>query len=144
MESTITPIIIGIAVFIGIVFLLFLLIRELNLWYFRINERVKLQERTNFLLSQIFIKLGGDYHEIQMKESDQFVGYRQISKEILDTLTEQEKAKLYQASIDGIKRHTLIVMKKSTRDLIVLHDTDWQKIYLENEEGDYIKILERG
>jgi len=35
------------------IFLLWLLIREINCWYFKINERVRLQRRTNELLEKV-------------------------------------------------------------------------------------------
>lgn len=38
-------------------FLLFLVLRQLNTWYWKINERVKLQWKTNILLEKILIQL---------------------------------------------------------------------------------------
>lgn len=53
----ITTIFIGLAV--GLVF--FLVIRELVCWYSKINERISLQKRTNYLLELIFEQLGGKF-----------------------------------------------------------------------------------
>ena len=41
-------------IFLLMLFAIFLLIREVNLWYFRINERVKLLEEIRDLLEEKF------------------------------------------------------------------------------------------
>lgn len=40
---------------LGLAFLIvvFLLLRELNMWYWKINERIKLQKETNALLKEL-------------------------------------------------------------------------------------------
>lgn len=38
--------------------IIYLLIRGLNTWYWKINERIALQLKTNFLLEKILIQLG--------------------------------------------------------------------------------------
>jgi hypothetical protein len=44
---------------VGIIALLFLILRAVVLWYYRVNERVELQQRTNELLDKIYRQLGG-------------------------------------------------------------------------------------
>ena len=44
---------------VGIIALLFLILRAVVLWYYRVNERVELQQRTNELLEKIYRQLGG-------------------------------------------------------------------------------------
>lgn len=62
-------VIIGLLIALVIFFLLFLLLRELNTWYWKINERIVLQKKTNSLLEQISRQLGGlDQEEITIKE----------------------------------------------------------------------------
>ncbi len=51
MEN-IAPVIIGIVVFIG----LFLLLREVVMWYYKINERIALMKEQNSLLKQLLTK----------------------------------------------------------------------------------------
>ena len=48
-DLTIIHVIAGIAIFLTI----FLLLRELVCWYFKINERMKIQKETNNLLKKI-------------------------------------------------------------------------------------------
>lgn len=44
---------------VGIIALLFLILRAVVLWYYRVNERVELQQRNNELLEKIYRQLGG-------------------------------------------------------------------------------------
>jgi len=46
-----------IVLIILLILLLFLVLRQLNCWYWRINERVKLQEQQNELLTQMLDQL---------------------------------------------------------------------------------------
>ena len=65
METLIIPFLI--AIVIGII--IFLVLREVMLWYYKINERIKLQTRTNELLELIYIQLGGTImHKDESKE----------------------------------------------------------------------------
>ena len=41
-----------------IVIFLFYIFRELNNWYWKINERIAIQRKTNFLLEKLLIQLG--------------------------------------------------------------------------------------
>lgn len=50
--------------FILVIILLFFISRELNAWYWKINERIKLQTRTNELLELIAKKLDSEDWEI--------------------------------------------------------------------------------
>lgn len=43
-----------------VVIILFLIIRNIVLWYLKINERIELQERANYLLEKILKQLGGE------------------------------------------------------------------------------------
>jgi len=49
----------AIIITVVIIALLFLILRALVLWYYRVNERVELQQRTNELLEKIYRQLGG-------------------------------------------------------------------------------------
>lgn len=49
---------IGIIVAIAIAVGLFFILRDVNLWYWKINERVILQQKTNLLLEKISIQIG--------------------------------------------------------------------------------------
>jgi len=65
MENLFLGIILALAILIGIFFLL----RELNNWYWKINERISLQYKTNFLLEKISMQLGAtDLDDITIEE----------------------------------------------------------------------------
>jgi hypothetical protein len=54
--------ILGLILFILILFAIWLIIRELVCWYYKINERIVLQKRTNDLLEQLLDKLSAPDH----------------------------------------------------------------------------------
>ncbi len=54
MEASIEAIVIILVVLIG----LFFLLRAVNNWYWKINERIDIQHKTNILLEKILIQLG--------------------------------------------------------------------------------------
>jgi hypothetical protein len=51
--------IIGIIIIVAICFGIFLICREVVLWYFKINKIIEGQIKTNTLLERILIQLGG-------------------------------------------------------------------------------------
>jgi hypothetical protein len=61
-------------VLIIVLVVLFLILREVNLWYWRINERVKLQEKTNSLLQQILDRIEPNQEEIKQGSGTYFSG----------------------------------------------------------------------
>lgn len=52
-----SEIIIPALVVLAILIVVFLILREINMWYWKINERIALQNRTNFLLENILMSL---------------------------------------------------------------------------------------
>lgn len=70
MESDLTLAVIIMAIAIGAIVLLFLVLRKLVLWYYRVNEAVQLQQRNNFLLEKIYTQLGGKPEEIVDKSNE--------------------------------------------------------------------------
>ncbi|MFP4471550.1 MAG: hypothetical protein ACLFPE_12755 [Bacteroidales bacterium] len=68
MENVILVLVITLAVLIVI----FLIFREIVCWYWKINERIKLQYKTNWLLEKISIQLGAanlDEITVEVKET---------------------------------------------------------------------------
>ncbi len=59
----------GLIVVLLILIALFFVLREVNLWYWKINERTILSYKTNFLLEKISMQLGAsDADEITVEE----------------------------------------------------------------------------
>lgn len=68
MENVIV-VIVGLIVALVILIVLFFLFRELNNWYWKINERISIAHKTNFLLEKLSIQLGAsDLDEITIEE----------------------------------------------------------------------------
>jgi len=62
-------VIIGLILALTILIALFFILRELNNWYWKINERISIQHKTNFLLEKISMQLGAkDIDEITIEE----------------------------------------------------------------------------
>lgn len=62
-------VIIGVVVALAILIILFFVFRELNNWYWKINERISVAHKTNFLLEKISMQLGAsDLDEITIEE----------------------------------------------------------------------------
>lgn len=49
-------VIVTILVIVGIILLVFLILREVMCWYWKINERITLQQETNLLLKKLIDK----------------------------------------------------------------------------------------
>lgn len=59
----------GLIITLAILIALFFILRELNNWYWKINERIVIQHKTNMLLEIIAIQLGvTDLDEITIEE----------------------------------------------------------------------------
>ena len=63
MNQYLTPLL----MVLGLIILLFLATRELLLWYWKINESVADQKKTNWLLAQLLYQQGGELTEDQKK-----------------------------------------------------------------------------
>ena len=50
---------------IVVLVVIFLILREVNCWYWKINERIKLQKRNNDLLELLLVKLNTKDNEVQ-------------------------------------------------------------------------------
>ncbi|MCZ2397631.1 MAG: hypothetical protein LC100_13935 [Chitinophagales bacterium] len=62
-------VIIGLVVVLAILIVLFFIFRELNNWYWKINERISIAHKTNFLLEKLSMQLGvSDLDEITIEE----------------------------------------------------------------------------
>lgn len=48
----------GLIITFAILIALFFILREMNNWYWKINERISIQHKTNFLLEKITMQLG--------------------------------------------------------------------------------------
>lgn len=98
--TDLTPILIWLVIAI----VLFIVLREVNTWYWKINERILNQYKTNILLEKIAMRLGAtDTDEIALEEIS--TGKRkkiQIDEWVKLKREYPEKAKQYRTINDAI------------------------------------------
>ena len=49
--------------YVGIMFIVFLVIRNFLLWYWKVNDLVEEQKKTNFLIAKLLLRQGGELSE---------------------------------------------------------------------------------
>lgn len=125
--------------------ILFLIFREIICWYWKINERVKLQKKQNALLENILRVLQGDEpieieteKSIETKEPE-----KPEEKNVLNgvELTEDEDVRIKAFVRHGFKPDERLVMNKKTREIALFDAKEWSK---ENHEEWTILMDEGG
>jgi hypothetical protein len=138
---------------IAILLVLFFVFREINLWYFKINERIELAQKQNMLLEIIAEHLkGGALHQSldykksiidQKGTSNSDVSERDIiDSEAFSTLSEGEKHTVNTYMNHGLSKGNKLVIHKKTRKFNSLDDNDWNKILKNSKEDDWLIISE--
>lgn len=102
-----------------VLIIVFLLIRELNCWYWKINERIKLQKDTNFLLRKILNKLNNDDFSVQLTDEE-----KKLSDQIEKNITHGEK----------------IIVNIISREIKKVSPEQWAFKY--NKDGNWVIIHE--
>lgn len=114
--------------------LLFFLLRELNCWYWKINERIALTQRQNLLLEKILQHFTG---EITLNESIINEESSTIDKgDVYNNLSEPEKIEADKFIKYGLKDGDRLVINKKTRNIDRFSEKEWEEIvknYLQNE-----------
>ena len=59
-----------VTVYLIVTFIIFLLLRSVNCWYWEIDERIKLQKEHNLLLNQIFESLANQVPNSRVKTDE--------------------------------------------------------------------------
>ena len=105
MENLIVSLIIVVVVMLAI----FLIIRKIVLWYFKINKIVNNQRLTNELLRKIYLHQGGDIKSISP------------------------------LSTSDLKRNDIVVVKdKQTGEITRMKNSEWkEKLYYTNAEETF-------
>jgi hypothetical protein len=53
--------------YVAIIFIVFLVIRNFLLWYWKVNDLVEEQKKTNFLIAKLLLRQGGELSEEERK-----------------------------------------------------------------------------
>ena len=59
--------ILSIFIVVGIVAIVFIVLREVLLWYWKINEMVQNQKKTNYLIAKLLYQKGGELTDAEKK-----------------------------------------------------------------------------
>ena len=125
--------------------ILFLIFREIICWYWKINERVKLQKKQNALLENILRVLQGDEPiEIENEKNvETQESAKAEEKNVLNgvELTKDEDVRVKAFVRHGFKPDERLVMNKKTREITRFDAKEWSK---ENHEEWTILMDEGG
>jgi hypothetical protein len=115
-----SQIIIVLFVCVAILIAAFLILRELNCWYWKINERIKLQKEIIFLLKKL----------VPQGESDITSSVKEIQldpkKKIFDSLTDEEKQIIDELRMQGLGIGDKIIMHKTLRNILKVSSKEWK------------------
>ena len=153
MENTLLTIIIVIV----ILMVVFLVLREVNCWYWKINERISLQQEQNSVLKKILEELKNDPKSKQISTSSKNKGDYNMDK-TLDIEEDEEKLgskdedMIYdielttneQKQVDafikyGIKPGERLAINKTTRIIDRFDDKEWNKL----DQNEWIILIEK-
>lgn len=109
--STLTVIIVAVIAFI----IIFLLLRELNCWYWKINERISLMEEQNNLLRKLFL------------------GSASNGEVVLENLTNGTP----ENSVKTYKKNTVTFRHKVTNNIETVDIEYWEKMKKTYGENNY-------
>ncbi|MBP6713624.1 MAG: hypothetical protein KA157_06785 [Aliarcobacter sp.] len=146
MENSLLTILIVVVILIVII----LIIREVNCWYWKINERVELQKRQNTLLESILAELKNESQSSFFQTEDGNNVNTKVNKvskkggsrneemifDIELTTNEQKEVDAYVNF--GIKSGELLVINKNTRKIEKLTNKEWEKL----DQSQWIILIE--
>ena len=129
-----------------VLIVLFLALRELNCWYWKINKRIEIQNRTNDLLEKLYSQLGNNVgHNIDDKSIDaKFANVVGLNLINFETLSSKEKEEIYTLLVfakgnPGDK----VVINKRTRVSKEFNKSKWENIVKSHESEEWLIIVEK-
>ena len=133
-----------------VAFVLFLILRELNCWYWKINQRISLMEEQNLLLKKIFSNLvPSSSNEIDSNPASNNVDTIESNKinlnnlvnDVFDNLSEKEKQKVDEFIKYGIYKGHILAIHRISRDIHRFNPNEWEKLIKEGENVVWEIIL---
>lgn len=147
MNDTTTLILI-IAISLIVLIAVFFILREIFCWYWKINERIELAKRQNFLIELLLKHFTG---EIPVGKSDQShlrgnmeseINIRLIDQEKYSFLSTEEKVEADRFIAYGLKSGEKVVINIADRRIDRLDKNEWNQIQKNKEQGNWIIIAE--
>jgi len=129
-----SEIILVILIFLVIVIVLFFLLRELNCWYWKINERIRLQKEILFYLKKIVSPDNKIENTANVQSNSDF------HDSFLNSLTKDEKTIIDDYRMKGLEIGDKIIMHKTLRNIIKVSAKEWKSY--DNNQGDWVIIIE--
>jgi hypothetical protein len=124
-----------------VLIVLFFLLRELNCWYWKINKRIDLLERQNFLIEKIFNHLTGgttiESPEELKKISDK------VKDNIISKLSDEERREYDKFINFGLQPGEKLVIHKKKRNIDRFTKEEWNGILYKNQENDWQILYEK-
>jgi hypothetical protein len=59
--------VLSLLIVVGIVAIVFIVLREVLLWYWKVNEMVQNQKKTNYLIAKLLYQKGGELTDAEKK-----------------------------------------------------------------------------
>jgi hypothetical protein len=146
---------------IVILVIIFLILRELNCWYWKINERLEQQRRTNFLLEKIYFQNGGKLPDLKGDEKEEKLSTEELDANLegnekeekfsteglndgfYNQLSAGEKAEINELVRFGIKKGIKIAINKTSRKIEKLDEKNWEIIKKVGTSENWIIIIEK-
>jgi hypothetical protein len=136
-------IIIGIVV----VIVLFFIFRELNCWYWKINDRVKLAEEQNMLLEKILQYTIGATQISQTNNPNAIItekdGKAQPENIIYNSLSVNEKNEVAKFMSYGLNKGDKLVINKTSRNIDRFDEKEWGEIIKKYQQNEWLIIFEK-
>jgi len=134
-----------IAIVINII--IFLICREIVCWYFKINERIGLQEETNGLLRQILsgMKEPGNGSVVSAREKSISGPATTITPNLNreETIKASELNFTEKMHFDVLRfsEEEVIVLSKNGREFEIISQANWEKMLENGEASQYFRVL---
>lgn len=120
--------------FIGASILIFLLLRELFCWYWKINKRILLAERQNLLLEKILLQLketspnANDSLSIEKVIETNLTNDIIKNSDVYESLINKEKEEVDKFLKHGLRPGEKIVINKKSREIDRFSEKKWKEL----------------
>lgn len=150
MDSAISTILIVIA----ILAIIFLILREVMCWYWKINDRISLQKEQNLILKRILDELRNEpktkkkthtkketnnytSNSLDNEEADEVIENEDIIYDI--EITDEEQKQVDAFIKFGLNPGQRIVINRNSRKIDRLDDVEWNKV----DQSEWIILFEK-
>ena len=113
-----------------VLIIFYLIIRELNCWYWKINKRIEQTKQTNLLLEKIYLQLGGlNKTEEKSSYDEKIRAIEGLIIEEYENLSNKEKEELFMLIFySGISKGDKIAINKESRKIKKFNVRQWQDL----------------